>query len=140
MEERRGLNLAFDQVKEFHEAFNHEVGTKLKTLDVTRKIARCSWMREEIGEYMDADGNIVEEIDAMLDLIYFAMGTLVEMGVDDPQKFFDIIQSANMNKLWSDGKPHYREDGKVIKPKGWVAPETTMSKIVEDILEKQKNK
>jgi predicted HAD superfamily Cof-like phosphohydrolase len=52
----------------------------------------------------------------------------------DPRPFWDIVQNANMAKLWPDGKPHYREgDGKVIKPEGWEPPEPKL--LIE--LEKQ---
>ena len=57
----------------------------------------------------------------MIDTIYFALGTLVEMGVK-PGELFDIVQKANMSKLWPDGTPHYNESGKVIKPEGWENP------------------
>ena len=44
------------------------------------------------------------------------------MGVN-PDKLFDIVQEANMSKLWADGKARYREDGKIVKPETWVDPE-----------------
>ena len=78
---------------------------------------------EEINEFLDAvkEQDIVEQADAMIDTIYFALGTLVEMGVQ-PDILFRIVQNANMSKLWPDGKPHYNEMGKVIKPEGWQDP------------------
>ena len=55
----------------------------------------------------------------MIDLIYFALGTLVEMGIK-PDELFDIIQKANMEKLGEDGNPIYNpKDGKIMKPKHW---------------------
>jgi predicted HAD superfamily Cof-like phosphohydrolase len=77
-------------------------------------------MLEEIDEFIESD-NITDQADAMIDLIYFALGTLVEMGVK-PQKLFDIVHEANMTKLWEDGKPRYNSDGKTIKPPGWQDP------------------
>ena len=57
-------------------------------------------MLEEINEFLDAvkEQDIVEQADAMIDTIYFALGTLVEMGVQ-PEQLFDIVQHANMSKL-----------------------------------------
>lgn len=49
---------------------------------------------EEIAEFLVAP-DIYEQADAMIDLIYFALGTLVEMGIK-PDELFDIIQKANM--------------------------------------------
>lgn len=43
------------------------------------------------------------------------------MGVS-PDELFYIVQEANMSKLWSDGRPHYNDMGKVIKPQGWQDP------------------
>lgn len=33
------------------------------------------------------------------------------------------VHRSNTDKLWSDGLPHYRADGKVAKPEGWTAPD-----------------
>ena len=65
--------------------------------------------------------DIVEEADAMIDVIYFALGTLVEMGIR-PDELFEIVQRANMSKLWEDGKPHYNAEGKTVKPSTWRDP------------------
>lgn len=80
-------------------------------------------MLEEINEFLQASEkqDIVEQADAMIDTIYFALGTLVEMGIE-PDELFYIVQNANMSKLWADGKPHYNEMGKIIKPEGWENP------------------
>lgn len=77
-------------------------------------------MHEEIDEFLDAT-DVCEQADAMIDLIYFALGSLVEMGVK-PDILFAIVHEANMSKLWPDGAPHYGPDGKTIKPGTWVDP------------------
>ena len=64
-------------------------------------------MREEVDEFVEST-NVVDQADAMIDLIYFALGTLVEMGVR-PAPLFDIVHNANMQKLWPDGAPRIRE-------------------------------
>jgi len=124
-----GLNSAWEQVKTFHETFDSPVGKEPSMLDQKRAEARASWMREEIQEFLDSR-NIYDQADAMIDLIYFALGTLVEMGIP-PEELFDAVQEANMNKLWSDGKPRFREDGKIIKPEGWRPPEPELKKIID---------
>ena len=77
-------------------------------------------MDARINEFLEASEkqDIVKQADAMIDTIYFALGTLVEIAIE-PDELFYIVQNANMSKLWPDGKPHYNEMGKVIKPKGW---------------------
>jgi len=126
------INNEYYMVKEFHKAFNHPYSDTPKLMNLERAKKRCSWMNEEIHEFIDAtkDEDIYEQVDAMVDLIYFALGTLVEIGAP-PEEIFKIVQSANMNKLWGDGKPRFREsDSKVIKPANWENPH---NKIVEAI-------
>ena len=95
---------------------------------------RYAWILEEINEFLDAvkAEDIVEQADAMIDTIYFALGTLVEMGVH-PGVLFDIVQHANMSKLWADGKPHYNEMGKVIKPDGWENPHPKLQEAIAEM-------
>ena len=115
------LNEEFEKVKEFHEVFAIPVsGTPVKLTEQRAKF-RAGFMLEEIEEFTESD-NIYDQADAMIDLIYFALGTLVEMGVK-PKEIFDIVQNANMSKIWDDGKPRYRDgDGKVLKPPSWEDP------------------
>jgi len=115
-----GLDLAYDKVKEFHRTFLHPVSEKPTMLSKERVRTRYYWMFEELEEFYSSD-NVVDQTDAMIDLIYFALGTLVEMGVK-PQVPFEIVQKANMDKLWPDGKPHFDENTKTIKPEGWKDP------------------
>lgn len=118
-----GINKEYNMVKEFHKAFNHPVAENPTLMSLERAKKRYKWMKEEIDEFIEAteNGDIYEQIDAMIDNIYFALGTLVEIGVY-PEKIFEIVQNANMSKLWEDGKPRYNKDGKVIKPNGWQDP------------------
>jgi len=117
------MNKEFEEVRAFHKAFGHPVSNVPISLTEDRAKKRYAWMLEEINEFLDAvkEQDIVEQADAMIDTIYFALGTLVEMGVK-PGILFNIVQNANMSKLWPDGKPHYNEMGKVIKPEGWQDP------------------
>jgi len=125
------INNEYNMVKEFHKAFNHPVADAPTVMDIGRACVRCEWMNEEVEEFFNATikKDIYEQTDAMIDLLYFALGTLVEMGIP-PAKLFEIVQLANMSKLFPDGKPHYNEMNKVIKPEGWQDPH---DKIVEAI-------
>ncbi|NQX63429.1 HAD family hydrolase [Paenibacillus qinlingensis] len=128
------LKLAFDAVKKFHETFEHPVGASPQRLSAQRKAARLAWMQEELNEFEEA-ATLEDEVDAMIDELYFVLGTLVEMGVE-PGPIFDIVQHANMSKVWPDGKVHKNEMGKTIKPPHWEDP---FDKIRTEI-QKQKNK
>ena len=106
----------WNDVREFHEKFGHPVAPQPRMVERGRALSRGKWMNEEVAEFLVAQ-DIYEQADAMIDLIYFALGTLVEMGLE-ADELFDIVQKANMAKLWSDGKPHYNpKDGKVIVEK-----------------------
>jgi len=118
------MNAQYLAVRQFHQAFGHPVANIPTALSIERTKDRSKWMIEEIGEFISASasGDVVGQADGMIDLIYFALGTLVEMGVE-PEELFKIVQGANMAKLFPDGKPRYNATGKVIKPPGWVSPE-----------------
>lgn len=80
------------------------------------------------------DNKLVAQADALTDTLYFIYGSFAVMGIE-PQPLFNIVQEANMGKLWDDGKPRYREkDGKIIKPPHWekeFAPEPRLKKEIE---------
>ena len=117
------MNIEFYEVKKFQEAFGHPTSDFPIVMEEERAKKRYLWMSEELNEFLAASKNkdIVEQADAMIDVIYLALGTLVEMGVE-PDELFKIVQHANMSKLWADGKPHYNDMGKVVKPEGWEDP------------------
>ena len=115
------MDNAYESVLKFHQVFGHPVSEKPRMIDSERVQKRALWFREEIDEFI-CSTSLEDQADAIIDLIYFAFGALVEMGVK-PQQLFDIVHNANMKKLWPDGLPHYNSDGKVIKPNDWKDPE-----------------
>jgi predicted HAD superfamily Cof-like phosphohydrolase len=117
-----GLNKPYEQVKEFHIVFGHPVAKVPTAMDKRRRKDRAGWIEEETEEFLKAE-TLVDQCDAITDILYFALGTMVELGIE-PANLFDIVQRANMSKLFPDGKPHYRvTDGKVQKPPTWQPPE-----------------
>ena len=123
------MNQEWLKVRNFHQQFGHPISDKPVTLSKERARIRSEWMYEEIDEFVNA-ADIVEQVDAMIDVIYFALGTMVEMGIS-PDAIFDIVHEANMSKLWSDGKPHFNPDGKTIKPENWVDPYSKIKSEIE---------
>lgn len=122
----------WNDVREFHEKFGHPVAAEPKMIDKKRALSRAKWMQEEVAEFLVAE-DIYEQADAMIDLMYFALGTMVEMGLE-ADELFDIVQQANMAKLWPDGKPHYNpKDGKVIKPEGWEDPAPKIRACIDKV-------
>jgi len=115
------IDRAFADVRAFHLAFGSPAPDAPVALDRDKALRRAAWIEEEAGELREAT-TIAEQADAFIDAIYFAVGGLVEMGIQ-PGPLWDIVQGANMAKLWPDGRPRWREsDGKVIKPEGWQDP------------------
>lgn len=122
------LDKAYEKVREFHQAFGHPSVDAPSALSAERRNVRADWMREEVQEWVEAN-DPVDQADAMIDLIYFALGSLVELGIK-PQELFDVVHQANMAKLWEDGRPRYDATGKVIKPEGWRDPDDALREVI----------
>ena len=120
-------------VKAFHEAFG--LGVKeIPTAQLsTQKLKlRFDLMAEENEEYLEAAQNndLVEVADALGDMLYILCGTILEHGMQYKiEEVFNEIQNSNMSKLGADGKPIYREDGKVMKGPNYFKPD--ILKILE---------
>ncbi|MDE7122058.1 MAG: C39 family peptidase [Oscillospiraceae bacterium] len=127
------MNKEWKMVRAFHEKFGHPISNIPIIMEKERVKKRYNWMLEEINEFMEAE-DLVEQADAMIDVIYFALGTLVEMGIL-PDELFNIVHKANMLKLWEDGNPHYNAEGKTIKPINWKDP---YNKLYTEILKQQR--
>lgn len=118
-----------EAVKAFHMAFGLGVSNELKAdLGVSKNLLRFNLMKEENEEYLEAVSNndIVEIADALGDMLYILCGTILEHGLQHKiEAVFDEIQRSNMSKLGEDGKPIYREDGKVMKGPNYFKPNFT---------------
>ena len=114
-------------VKEFHTAFGLGVSETPKTdLGDAIHMLRYNLMKEENEEYLEAaqKKDLVEVADALGDMLYILCGTILEHGLQHKiEEVFDEIQRSNMSKLGADGKPIYREDGKVLKGPNYFKPD-----------------
>lgn len=115
-----------DAVQEFHESFGLGVSTTPKAdLGKAKNALRFELMREENEEYQEAvaANDLVEVADALGDMLYILCGTILEHGLQHKiEAVFNEIQRSNMSKLGADGKPIYREDGKVLKGPNYFKP------------------
>ncbi len=83
---------------------------------------------------------VVDEADALIDLLYFTYGSFVMMNID-PAPLFEIVHQANMGKLFPDGKPRYHEvTGKVLKPENWEQDFAPEQKLAEEINKQRETK
>lgn len=116
-----------ESVEKFHKAFGLGVAnTPVASLENSKIVLRHNLMAEENDEYLQAatQGDLVEVADALGDMLYILCGTILEHGMQHViEDVFKEIQSSNMSKLGVDGKPIYREDGKVLKGPDYFKPD-----------------
>lgn len=134
---------SYERVREFHETFGHPVSETPVVPDDGRVMLRLELIREEFAELLEASGfkdaaheiravylnpdedyspDIVGIADALGDLDYVVNGSALEHGIPLPEVTAEIHRS-NMTKLGPDGKPIYREDGKILKGKDYEPPQ-----------------
>ena len=136
------MNEQLNNVCEFQSIFDKvgdtvfdKVGDTVNALDFETAKSRVRFCREELVEYLDAvsDKDLVGIIDSLVDLIYFAYGTVILHGMKDVfDGAFKIVHESNMSKLDDSGSPIYREDGKVLKGNNFVAPEKELKVLLDN--------
>ena len=89
------------------------------TLDITPEemALRHKLMAEENDEYLDAvrAGDMLEVADALGDMLYILCGTMVTHGMQGVMSEVFRTFGVQHEQAGEDGKPIYREDGKVMK-------------------------
>ena len=109
-----------DMVVEFGTAMGQDVGvpygraTDLETM-------RLKLIEEECKEVHDADSteNLLKEL---ADLVYVTYGMAATFGWDLDEAV-RRVHASNMSKLGTNGKPIYRDDGKVLKGPNYKKPD-----------------
>lgn len=132
-------------VRRFHDTYGLPIQTDGPCLERESLDMRMSLIAEEFAELTGAvygqaarteieaayaravagdDGarDTVEAADALADLVYVIYGMALETGIDLAAVLAEV-QRSNMSKLGADGRPIYREDGKVLKGPGYFAPD-----------------
>jgi predicted HAD superfamily Cof-like phosphohydrolase len=114
-------------VATFHEVFGIGNANRVTAeIGTEQALLRYTLMREENEEYLEAarQGDLVEIADALGDMLYILCGTILKHGLHEViEEVFAEIQASNMSKLGADGKPIYREDGKVLKGPNYFPPD-----------------
>ncbi len=120
------MKKSLEAVATFHRTFGLGVNNELQAFLGDEKVKlRFDLMKEENEEYLDAAKNndLVEVADALGDMLYILCGTILEHGLQHKiEEVFNEIQRSNMSKLGEDGKPIYRNDGKVMKGPNYTKP------------------
>ncbi len=116
-----------DAVQQFHETYNLAVRHK-PTISIPKEQPKLRYdlMAEENREYLEAAHNndLAEVADALGDMLYILCGTILDHGLQYKiEAVFNEIHKSNMSKLDTEGKPIYREDGKVLKGPNFAKPD-----------------
>lgn len=111
-----------EDVKEFRRRYG--LNTPAKTKKEVRTQFKC--VREEFSELFDeiCESDFrpsVKVLDGICDLLFTTIGLAIVLDCDI-QGAFAEVQRSNMTKLGADGKPIYREDGKVLKGPNFEPP------------------
>lgn len=110
-------------VMEWHEKYNVPIGARPAMLTPERLKLRLDLIDEErleLDEAIEAD-DLIELADALGDMVYVIYGMAIELGIN-LSSVMNEIQASNMSKLGEDGKPIFREDGKVLKGPSYHPP------------------
>ena len=116
-----------EQAKEFRTKYN---------LKSSRSKDKRSYQKnlivEEFKEFLEAEGLLFrqnnnihsEALKELADLVYVCYQYAENMGwfLDEA---LNRVHESNMSKLGEDGKPVYREDGKVLKGPNYKPPDLT---------------
>jgi predicted HAD superfamily Cof-like phosphohydrolase len=112
------------QVRQFNETYGKPMSEKPRLPTEAEATLMNNLIHEELMELNEAidAGDLVEIADAIADILFVTaqQATMLGLPVDALLK---EVQRSNMSKLGADGKPIYREDGKVLKGPNFSEPE-----------------
>ena len=106
----------------------NDVKTFIEACDQERNIRNiflyANLIEEEYNELSTAQDK-TEALDALIDILVVTIGAIHSMGADAEGAWKEVMRT-NFAKIDSEtGKVRKREDGKVLKPLGWTAPNLT---------------
>ena len=111
-----------DMVKHFARVYGQTLGHRW-VKDTDKDLLRLVLLKEEYAEVLSAVDaeNLLKEL---ADLVYVTYGyaATFNWNLDEAVR---RVHASNMSKLDTDGKPLYREDGKVLKGPNYAEPNLT---------------
>jgi predicted HAD superfamily Cof-like phosphohydrolase len=113
----------FIRVMNFMNNFKQEVKYNPEFPDEKVQKLRISLIEEELEELKEAieKKDVVGVADALTDILYVTYGAGAAFGID-LDKCFEEVHNSNMSKLDRNGRPIYREDGKIMKGPDYFEP------------------
>ena len=113
----------FRDQEKFMKACDQTVGGEFDQDQFNLYVSLIEEEAEELAEAIAAHDQ-VETLDALIDILVVTIGAIHSMG-SDAEGAWKEVMSTNFAKIGEDGKVRKREDGKVLKPTGWVPPNLT---------------
>lgn len=107
----------FADCQAFTKLYQEKTGAATGPKPVDRKFI-TQMIQDELQELAEAKDE-AEEVDALLDVVYYALQHLAATGLD-PRPIWKLIHNANLTKF---EKGYRREDGKFMKPPDFVPPD-----------------
>ena len=77
---------------------------------------------QELQEAVEANDR-QEQLDALIDILVVTIGAIHSAGFDGEGAWKEVMRTNFAKIDPTTGKVRKREDGKVLKPEGWTAPE-----------------
>ena len=119
--------------------FNQEIiGIDINNQGILRlKNDNRGWLikalEEEICEFENSK-SVIDDVDALIDLCYFAIGGLYRTGLTESQiqRSFMAVHNANMNKKAGikKGREGFQGVTDANKPEDWLSPEKHIEAIL----------
>lgn len=121
-------SIEYQGVKAFHEKFGVSMAKVASLLGREAFEFRLKFMQEELDEFnTDHEaGDLHGAADALVDLVYVAVGTALIMGLPWDRLWAEV-QRKNMEKMRATKKDESKRGSKfdVVKPAGWTPPDHT---------------
>lgn len=129
-------------VRAFHRAMGHTAPDHIQPMPEADIPLVIELIREEFADELIPAlyaHDMVETVDALIDILYVTFGALVRMGVD-AKPLFDEVQRSNMSKLGPDGKgiiagpndPDGVFEGRVKKGPNYFRP--NLAGVLDDMI------
>jgi len=124
----------FEAVREFRTKMGLPMSIDPHLIPAAETSYFARFIMEELSEYLRAceENSLVDAADAIIDLVYVALGCAHAMGIPFDE-LFSVVHRANMAKEPANEYLRSLRGSQydVIKPPGWTAPEGEMWAIIQ---------
>lgn len=112
-------------IKDFHEKYGMGYAGPPRTLPDDMDTFRTEFLYEEVDEYSHGKATLEDKFDALIDLVYIALGNVYQHGLADRfAEGWQRVHAANMLKVRVQSATDSARGSKydVVKPPGWRKP------------------